>query len=132
MGLKNIKFDVGNKTIIISLHDDDFIGFTICKNKKVKKIIKKQFEHFFLHKEDIQKIISAIYNNEKLTYINCSCMSEILRIIFDEEDNCFYFDIFDNYYLKYKKIFIDNIMLTLKQAREFMETLQIIYENKII
>lgn len=126
MGLKNIKFDVKDKTILISLHDDGFIGFTICKNKKVKKIIKKQFEHFFLHKEDIQKIIFAIYNNEKLTYINCSCMSEILRIIFDEENNCFYFDIFDNYYLKYKKIFIDNITLTAEQAKDFMEIIRII------
>lgn len=132
MGLKNIKFDVGNKTIIISLHSDDFFGFTICESKKVKKIIKKQFEHFFLNKEDIQKIISAIYNAEKLTYINCSCMSEILRIIFDEENNCFYFDIFDNYYLKYKKIFIDNIMLTAEQAKDFIKIIRIIYENKTI
>jgi len=131
VGLKNIKFNVENKSIIIFLNDD-FFGFTICESKKVKKIIKKQFEHFFLNREDIQKIISAIYNNEKLTYINCSCMSEVLRIIFDEENNCFYFDIFDNYYLKYKKIFLDSITLTLEQAREFMEILQIIYENKTL
>lgn len=118
------------KSIILIFDTDmpQLLGFTICETKKLKKFLN--FEHLLFNKSEIiNKIIPAFNRkNGRSSFAECDCKSEILRINYSKDDNIFYLDVFDNYFLKLKKGISDNIELTYDEAMKLQRTL-IVYAN---
>lgn len=118
------------KSIIFRFNTDtpQLLGFTVCETKKLKKFLN--FEHLLFYKSEIiNKIIPAFNRkNGRSSFAECACKSEILRINYSKDDNIFYLDIFDNYFLKLKKGISDNIELTYEEAMKLQRTL-IVYAN---
>ena len=77
---------------------EPFVGFTILDSKVLKR--RKGFEQLLFDKKTILKLKNYFYKNNKVGYFECTCTSEILRIVY--KDNYFYLDVFYNYAYKLK------------------------------
>ena len=59
-------------------------------------------------------------------FVECECGSEIIRIVYDNELDDFYFDIFDNcFYIITKKGVLSSIILTREMAERLLRTLML-------
>lgn len=124
-------FPLKDNSIILTF-DNEFkwFGFTILKNKYLKKKKLLNFEHVLISKDDLKKLKDFINipDRESSLYIECQCHSEILRVGYDDNYKEFYFDIFDNYALKLKRGIDTFTSIPEEQAREFVKLLDKLLE----
>ena len=71
----------------------DLLSFTILSGKRKNKL--KDYEYIFLSKEEIKnKFFPALLDADgSRFFVECECGSEIIRIVYDNELDEFYFDI---------------------------------------
>lgn len=107
----------------------DLLSFTILSGKRKNKL--KDYEYTFLSKEEIKnKFFPALLDADGSSFfVECECGSEIIRIVYNNEDNKldeFYFDIFDNFfYIVTKKGVLSSIILTREMAERLLRTLML-------
>ena len=82
----------------------ELLSFTILSGKRKNKL--KDYEYIFLSKEEIKnKFFPALLDADgSRFFVECECGSEIIRIVYDNELDDFYFDgdgryWFDIYYI---------------------------------
>lgn len=104
----------------------DLLSFTILSGKRKNKL--KDYEHIFLSKEEIKnKFFPALLDTDGSSFfVECECGSEIIRVIYDNELDDFYFDIFDNcFYIITKKGVLSSIILSREMAERLLRTLML-------
>ena len=104
----------------------ELLSFTILSGKRKNKL--KDYEYIFLSKEEIKnKFFPALLDADGSSFfVECECGSEIIRIIYDNELDDFYFDIFDNYfYIAAKKGVLNSIILSREMAERLLRTLML-------
>lgn len=135
-GIKYEEFQSNYDNDLIMLRLDtstpDLLGFTILDGKRKNKL--KDWEHILLTKEEIKnKFLPALLDADGSSFfVECNCGSEIIRIIYDNELDEFYFDIFDNYFYTTKKGVLDSITLTREMAERLIETLRVYINTETI
>ena len=104
----------------------ELLSFTILSGKRKNKL--KDYEYIFLSKEEIKnKFFPALLDADgSRFFVECECGSEIIRVIYDNELDEFYFDIFDNcFYIITKKGVLSSIILSRKMAERLLRTLML-------
>ena len=104
----------------------DLLSFTILSGKRKNKL--KDYEYIFLSKEEIKnKFFPALLDADGSRFFaECECGSEIIRIVYDNELDEFYFDIFDNcFYIVTKKGVLNSIILSREMAERLLRTLML-------
>lgn len=104
----------------------ELLSFTILSGKRKNKL--KDYEYIFLSKEEIKnKFFPALLDADgSRFFVECECGSEIIRIVYDNELDDFYFDIFDNcFYIATKKGILSSIILTREMAERLLRTLML-------
>ena len=104
----------------------ELLSFTILSGKRKNKL--KDYEYIFLSKEEIKnKFFPALLDADGSSFfVECECGSEIIRVIYDNELDDFYFDIFDNcFYIATKKGILSSIILTREMAERLLRTLML-------
>ncbi len=83
-----------NNLLYFAIHNyEPFVGFTILDSKALKR--RKGFEQLLFDKNTILKLKNYFYDKNEVGYFECTCTSEILRIVY--KDNYFYLDVFYNH-----------------------------------
>ena len=104
----------------------ELLNFTILSGKRKNKL--KDYEYIFLSKEEIKnKFFPALLDADgSRFFVECECGSEIIRIVYDNELDDFYFDIFDNcFYIATKKGVLSSIILSREMAERLLRTLML-------
>lgn len=104
----------------------ELLSFTILSGKRKNKL--KDYEYIFLSKEEIKnKFFPALLDADgSRFFVECECGSEIIRIVYDNELDDFYFDIFDNcFYIATKKGVLSSIILSREMAERLLRTLML-------
>ena len=104
----------------------ELLSFTILSGKRKNKL--KDYEYIFLSKEEIKnKFFPALLDADGSSFfVECECGSEIIRVIYDNELDEFYFDIFDNcFYIITKKGVLSSIILTREISERLLRTLML-------
>lgn len=104
----------------------ELLSFTILSGKRKNKL--KDYEYIFLSKEEIKnKFFPALLDADgSRFFVECECGSEIIRIVYDNELDDFYFDIFDNcFYIATKKGVLSSIILTREMAERLLRALML-------
>lgn len=104
----------------------ELLSFTILSGKRKNKL--KDYEYIFLSKEEIKnKFFPALLDADgSRFFVECECGSEIIRIVYDNELDDFYFDIFDNcFYIATKKGILSSIILTREMAERLLRALML-------
>lgn len=104
----------------------ELLSFTILSGKRKNKL--KDYEYIFLSKEEIKnKFFPALLDADgSRFFVECECGSEIIRIVYDNELDEFYFDIFDNcFYIITKKGVLSSIILTREMAERLLRALML-------
>ena len=104
----------------------ELLSFTILSGKRKNKL--KDYEYIFLSKEEIKnKFFPALLDADgSRFFVECECGSEIIRIVYDNELDEFYFDIFDNcFYIATKKGVLSSIILTREMAERLLRALML-------
>lgn len=125
-----------DKALLITTDEDtpDYYGISIVKANKATKQKLINYEHVLTKKETFLKMLKDMYYakaafEEKILYIPCKCYSEILRAWYMPRDEyspeMFFFDIFDNYFLKCPKGIQDNIYLSCGKLKDLCEQLDL-------
>lgn len=84
----------------------------------------------FCQKEEIKnKFFPALLDADgSRFFVECECGSEIIRIVYNNEDNRldeFYFDIFDIFFYMTKKGVLSSIILSREMAERLLKTLML-------
>lgn len=104
----------------------ELLSFTILSGKRKNKL--KDYEYIFLSKEEIKnKFFPALLDADgSRFFVECECGSEIIRIVYDNELDEFYFDIFDNcFYIITKKGVLSSIILSREMAERLLRALML-------
>ena len=104
----------------------ELLSFTILSGKRKNKL--KDYEYIFLSKEEIKnKFFPALLDADgSRFFVECECGSEIIRIVYDNELDEFYFDIFDNcFYIITKKGILSSIILSREMAERLLRALML-------
>ena len=104
----------------------ELLSFTILSGKRKNKL--KDYEYIFLSKEEIKnKFFPALLDADgSRFFVECECGSEIIRIVYDNELDDFYFDIFDNcFYIITKKGILSSIILSREMAERLLRALML-------
>ena len=104
----------------------ELLSFTILSGKRKNKL--KDYEYIFLSKEEIKnKFFPALLDEDgSRFFVECECGSEIIRIVYDNELDEFYFDIFDNcFYIITKKGVLSSIILSREMAERLLRALML-------
>ena len=115
--------DCGENSIVITFDGSDLIGFSIIKNKYLKKKKIINFEHVLLRKSDILRMKELVTKKSFCEYFSCNCFSEIIRVAKFDDEKAVYFDVFDNYALKLKKGIDTSAELPEEKVEEFVSVL---------
>lgn len=126
MGLKCFKVVhcSDENSIIVSFDISGIIGFSIIRNKYLKKKVAN-FEHILLDKSTITQLKACLESTEEsfTKYFSCNCHYEALRVIkFKSEPNIF-IDILDNYALKLKRGIETSAELSPENVKDFIKIL---------
>lgn len=110
----------------------ELLGFTILDGKRKNSL--KDWEHILLTREEIRdKFLPALLDADGSSFfVECNCGSEIIRIVYNNELEEFYFDVFDNYFYATKKGVLDSITLTREIAEKLLRTLRVYINTETI
>ena len=110
----------------------ELLSFTILSGKRKNKL--KDWEHILLTREEIRdKFLPALLDADGSSFfVECNCGSEIIRIVYNNELEEFYFDVFDNYFYATKKGVLDSIILTREMAEKLLRTLRVYINTETI
>ena len=110
----------------------ELLSFTILSGKRKNKL--KDWEHILLTREEIRdKFLPALLDADGSSFfVECNCGSEIIRIVYNNELEEFYFDVFDNYFYATKKGVLDSITLTREMAEKLLRTLRVYINTETI
>ena len=125
---KDFQCKYNDDVIMLKLNTStpELLSFTILSGKRKNKL--KDYEYIFLSKEEIKnKFFPALLDADGSSFfVECECGSEIIRVIYDNELDDFYFDIFDNcFYIATKKGILSSIILTREMAERLLRTLML-------
>ena len=125
---KEFQCKYNDDVIMLKLNNStpELLSFTILSGKRKNKL--KDYEYIFLSKEEIKnKFFPALLDADgSRFFVECECGSEIIRIVYDNELDDFYFDIFDNcFYIATKKGILSSIILTREMAERLLRTLML-------
>lgn len=134
-GIKYREFQSEHNNVIMLRLDNstpELLGFTILDGKRKDSL--KDWEHILLTREEIRdKFLPALLDADGSSFfVECNCGSEIIRIVYNNELEEFYFDIFDNYFYTTKKGVLDSITLTREMAEKLLRTLRVYINTETI
>lgn len=107
-------------------------GISIVKNKYKNKEKFIKLDMVLLSKKAAQTLVGW-YNlgigvsdtkfDEPL-FLRCDCFSELLEIVYDKEEHCFYANIWDNYFLQYnKRVFASSVQFKIEDLKRLVESI---------
>lgn len=125
---KEFRCKYNDDVIMLKLNTStpELLNFTILSGKRKNKL--KDYEYIFLSKEEIKnKFFPALLDADgSRFFVECECGSEIIRIVYDNELDEFYFDIFDNcFYIITKKGVLSSIILSREMAERLLRALML-------
>ena len=125
---KEFQCKYNDDVIMLKLNSStpELLSFTILSGKRKNKL--KDYEYIFLSKEEIKnKFFPALLDADgSRFFVECECGSEIIRIVYDNELDEFYFDIFDNcFYIITKKGVLSSIILSREMAERLLRALML-------
>ena len=107
-------------------------GVSIVKNKYKNKEKFIKLDMVLLGKKAIESLVGW-YNLgvgcgeskwDTPLYLRCECLSELLEIVYDKDEHCFYANIWDNYFLRYnKRVFASCIQFKIDDLRHIVESI---------
>lgn len=128
-----VKAQITNKdrTLLLTTNEDspEFYGLTICETKKASKKKIVNYEHLLFDRKKFENILRNVYfgKEEIKQYYTCNCGAEVLRIWhFPKDENDpekWYFEVFDNYYLKCPRGIKDSIDLDIYNLEKLCDAI---------
>lgn len=111
--------DITKNSLYIYYSDETF-GVSIIETKYTKRKKYLGWEHILLKKNTFKHFLIALDYKEEDSFFSCSCGSEILRLMYDKDDNMFYIMIYDNYFLKCPKQIRQDIYISPQEVENLL------------